>query len=873
MASKAAFELILELNDKASKGMKKAAKEGGFLKNALSFATGGAILKGMEAIGGAAKDMFTGSIDEAREAKRGMAQLEAVLTSTGGAAGITKKEALDLADSLSAAGGLSTATDDAVLAAENMLLTFTNIKKDTFPGATKAALDMATAMNNGVTPSLEDLQGKSVLVGKALNDPIKGITALTRVGVTFTDEQKNMIKEMVKMGDTAGAQQIILDELNKEFGGSAKAAADASGGMAQLEGKMDNLKQKVGEALLPVMDGFVNFLNTTALPSVEGLAEAFATGDLSKFQAAISTLPGPLQALLTPLGDVAAQAGKFFKALQSGDPEQVLQFWRDLGGPIGFVGENLTKVVLGVTDFFKGMNGEGSTEANAFWTNFNTGVDTASKGLVVAQKEGSNFWNTVLNVQAGETPFEATMREAGEGAQLFGQRIKETQTEGRAIWDQVLGAHPGQSPFETMIAGAASGLQVFKDRVQQSKNEGLEFWTQVLNVPSGETPFETVNKNGTAAVEAFRERTAATQKEGENFWRTIMQVPDGQTPFEFVLQRGSTQVLPAFARSIQDSQTAGLDFWAKVIHVESGETPFEAVLNRANENLINWANSISDYGGQLVNNFVKGVNAVWSKITEIGGRIIEGVKQGIRNAWGAFASWVTGQFTSLVNTVKSALGISSPSRLFAEEIGAPMVQGLRVGFDEEWHTNFAPLVSADFVALYDTSLGESTDPKWQTPGSTIVGGLREGFEEAWGGFDAMVRANLEATWGYAMERAAQIAQMMANANSATGSAPTPGTGVGIGDTSGGHGGGGGGGIGVLDRGGIVTGPRLAALAMDRRPEAVIPLDRLDRWMSGGRGGGGTNIYVTVEAPLLANSKQQAANEIAEILYDRLQGRI
>jgi len=106
-----------------------------------------------------------------------------------------------------------------------------------------------------------------------------------------------------------------------------------------------------------------------------------------------------------------------------------------------------------------------------------------------------------------------------------------------------------------------------------------------------------------------------------------------------------------------------------------------------------------------------------------------------------------------------------------------------------------------------------------------------------------------------------------------GSATSTGTGIGLNKTTGGHGGGGTGGQGgvhVLDRGGIVTGPRLAALAMDGRPEAVIPLDRLGR---GGIGAGTTNIYVTVEAPLLAMNREQASKEIAEMLYDHLKGRI
>ena len=87
------------------------------------------------------------------------------------------------------------------------------------------SVDLAQAM--GGAP-----KDAAIQLGKALNDPIKGISALTRIGVTFTDEQKAQIKTMQEAGDMAGAQGVILAELNKEFGGSAQAAADADGGWA-----------------------------------------------------------------------------------------------------------------------------------------------------------------------------------------------------------------------------------------------------------------------------------------------------------------------------------------------------------------------------------------------------------------------------------------------------------------------------------------------------------------------------------------------------------------------------------------------------------------------------------------------------------------
>src|SRR4029453_3372150 len=88
-----------------------------------------------------------------------------------------------------------------------------------------------------------DLTSAATMVGKALNDPITGLTSLTRVGVQFTDQQKEQIERMVEHNNLLGAQKIILGELTTEFGGSAAAQATASDAMKNAFG---NLAEAIG---------------------------------------------------------------------------------------------------------------------------------------------------------------------------------------------------------------------------------------------------------------------------------------------------------------------------------------------------------------------------------------------------------------------------------------------------------------------------------------------------------------------------------------------------------------------------------------------------------------------------------------------------
>jgi len=224
-----------------------------------------ALGSGLSALG----DFVGDSIGEASEWQNALAQTEAVIKSTGGAAGITAQEMANMAADLSAANGMSLFSDDAILGAQNVLATFTNIKGIGFEDATGAILDISQALGT-------DLQSATIQVGKALNDPTQGISALSRVGVSFTEQQKQQIETMQEAGDMAGAQAIIIAELNKEFGGSAAAAVNTyTGQMTVLTEQFNDVKGSIGEALLPILMELGRFAVAYVVPAVQQMAAAF----------------------------------------------------------------------------------------------------------------------------------------------------------------------------------------------------------------------------------------------------------------------------------------------------------------------------------------------------------------------------------------------------------------------------------------------------------------------------------------------------------------------------------------------------------------------------------------------------------------------
>lgn len=164
--------------------------------------------------------LLSSTIKATIEQERVTAQLDQTLRSTGRYTPELSRSMQDYAASLQVA---TTYGDEAIIGAQSLLLTFTQIGGKTFPHATEAVLNVATAMGT-------DLKSAAIQVGKALNDPILGVTALARSGIQFTESQKDMIKEMVETNRVAEAQALILKELDVQFGGSARAARDTMGG-------------------------------------------------------------------------------------------------------------------------------------------------------------------------------------------------------------------------------------------------------------------------------------------------------------------------------------------------------------------------------------------------------------------------------------------------------------------------------------------------------------------------------------------------------------------------------------------------------------------------------------------------------------------
>lgn len=243
------------------------------------------------------------AVPAAIESQQALGQVEAALTSMGPKAGRTSEQLQDLASHLQ---DISTFDDDDILkSVTSNMLTFGNVSGEAFDRAQLAAVNLSARLG-------QDLQSSAIQVGKALNDPVKGVTALQRVGVSFTESQKDQIKAMVEAGDVAGAQAIILGELEKQFAGAAEAQRKATPDAA-MQQQWRTFQEVLGgialkflppltSAATSLLEGF-NALSPGTQTFVAGLlATAAAAGPLLMITGGLVTGVGRLLPVLTSLG-------------------------------------------------------------------------------------------------------------------------------------------------------------------------------------------------------------------------------------------------------------------------------------------------------------------------------------------------------------------------------------------------------------------------------------------------------------------------------------------------------------------------------------------------------------------------------------------
>lgn len=389
------------------------------------------------------------SVDSLARIESINAQTTAVLKSTGNAAGVSAGHIEDLATALEK----KTASEgEAIQEGANLLLTFKNIRNeagagnDIFDQTTGIMVDMSRAMGT-------EAGDAAVQLGKALNDPIAGISALSRVGITFSEDQKAVIEALVESGDTMGAQKVILQELQDQFGGSGAAFAETFAGKVDLIG---HAWGEVGENLF-----------TKAMPALEDLADWMLEEGipaLDDFFASVVENKDILGPAATAVGVLTAAMWLLNAAMAA--------------NPVGLVAAGLIALVAMFTWVTINLEELQETNVNAAQSvvDFFTSVGSSIGGF--ASEVGANIvlivaWLVGLPGRVAASLVEMTARMRNAGADMINGMIDGMMSRAGGLLSRIREIASSVVNAAKDALGIQSPSTVFRDEVGQFIPAGL----------------------------------------------------------------------------------------------------------------------------------------------------------------------------------------------------------------------------------------------------------------------------------------------------------------------------------------------------------------------------------------------------------------
>lgn len=698
------------------------------------------IKAGIGAVGVAVGTFLKSSLDKAKDAQKANADLEQTLKSTKGAAGMTMQSLNDLTQAMV---NNTDFTGGEVKAGEAMLLTFTNIGKDVFPQATSALLDMSQKMGT-------DAKTQAIQLGKALNDPVKGITALTRVGVTFSAQQKEQIAQMVKVGDVAGAQKLILAELNKEFGGQAAAAADTyAGKQKQLQNQLNSVKSAIGTALIPALAAILK----TVAPIIQAIANFVSknpqlTAAILAVIAVVSTLIGGLSLLTTVTGafgialDVALlpTIGLVVLAIAAivAAAVAIVTHWSQISAFFVNLWNSIKNAFSGVGDWFKNtFDGAMNSVQGAFSSAPGFFSSLGSKISGALNTTGGfikNNWKSlaigIVNPIAGATTL---LYKYNPGFKVWADNMMNSiKSAFTSAWNSIVAFFTQSIP--KFIGSVGQWFQ------QLPYNIGYALGTAIAGIINfGVSAWNWVTTQLPQIINGIIQWFA--QLPGK-LWALWMQIVLGIGNWIISMGQKITTEIPILINAIVTffSQLPGKiwTFLADIItKIGAWITSMASKIATKIPELINtvatffgqlpgkiWAflsdvvNKVVTWCGNLVSTATteipKFVSTVVSFISELPGKMLDIGKNIVTGIWDGIngaVSWLHDRISSfcsgIVDGFKSKLKIHSPSQLFADVIGKNLALGIGQGFTENMKAVIASMTSV-IPTSFNTGVEVST---------------------------------------------------------------------------------------------------------------------------------------------------------------------
>lgn len=652
-------------------------------------------------------DLISGSIGKATARLDAMQKAKQVIGVLAGSSEKATKVVNNLSDAVTdTAYGLDTA------ATSTQKLATSGLGLDKSTRMVKDMMDAVSFYGDGTNETLAntiDAIAKMNASGKISADQWQRLTDAGIPILKIFSEKTG--KSMAEVSDAFSKGQISAQEFNdvlmdalengtESFPAVAGKAKEMAGSFAT---SFTNMSARIAIGIANIITSFNDFLADNSLPTIQEMIANFG----SVIKNGLNWIAEEIPKVLNALKEFFAPTAEAIKAAT----EKIQEAWNsvrdtiaqklDSSNSLDFVKSALERIrdilpilvekvgefvaafieklpdiidkVQTVADTIQGLMPLIAAVAGAFaaWKGIKAVSDIA-KTIGDAGKKIKTFGSLVSK---GSGLLDGLAYAASSGTGVFASMAESFTLAGGGLsgLSAALGVIGGPITLVVVAIGALVAAFVY---LWNTSDGFREFWINLWNGIK-----ETVGNVIEAIVNFF---TVTVPEAFNNFVTSISEIPGKITTF---LTEVISNVASWASEMVQKAIQAGSEFVSSAINfIQQLPSKVWSWLSNTISNAANFASQFVQQAIQAGQNFfseiVNKIGQIPGEMISIGSEIVNGIKSGISGAWSSLTGWLGNMAKGLIDGVKSALGIGSPSRLFADRIGKWIPAGITLGVEQ-----------------------------------------------------------------------------------------------------------------------------------------------------------------------------------------------
>lgn len=570
----------------------------------------------------------------------------------------------------------------------------------------KAGIDTAEVM-----PGLGKAVGAALKAGKDPGDALAATFAkIQSEGANSETAMKTFGKSGVKMAEAIASGALTLDDLSMSLGDTTNAINATAADTDDFGQKFDTFKNKLMVAIEPAATSLMDSLGVAMdklAPLIPPVADALGKffGWLAENPAIAATV-AVIGVLAGVMGTIAAVAAPFLPVIMgiAGGFTSLLGVLAPVGAAIGGLAAlfNPVTIVIGlivaavaglklawdndlggiqektaaaveaVKGFFQGIVdkvGEIVASVAASWEEFKSNLQAAmdSAGATITTA-WTNFWTTITTKLAEIGT--AVTAKWEEVKQTISDKLDEIWSTIQLRWDAFL--REISDKLDAILGKVGQAWDDIKAKIQGAMDA---VWATIQSL------WAQIKDNIQTALDNIRTNV-------ENIMGRVREIFDSVMGTIKQLVSDVMSHITSLWQGWIDFVHGVVDTFKKLI---SGD--FAGAFETMKRTVQDGIERVKEFFTGMGRSIMDAIGNVTTLLSDVGHDLISGLVDGLKNSWHLVTDFLSNLLGDLVTLAKKILGIASPSKVMAEEVGRPMALGIGAGFSRAWTGFVLPMIN------------------------------------------------------------------------------------------------------------------------------------------------------------------------------------